>query len=516
MDSLRDEKASMTEAPSGMLSVAAIRRTVADRIARMHGTGIKAKSARAVLALGIGTAAGRGVRFVRLMILARILAPDQIGIMAIIMSISMLSEALTEVGVKQSIIHNKRGSDADYLNVAWWMQVARGLCFYGIAALLAPWISSFYNKPELQSLLRVAFLAVVFRSFLSPRAHVLEKEYKFGRSVFLVQGSAILGAIISVALAWVMRSIWALVIGFVAEMAILCILSFIFVPFRPRFTLHRGSLRELMKYSRGMFGLPILTAISFQAPILILGKVIPEDLLGFYYYSALLAYMPIDLHMRIISPVLLPAFSDKQDNEPALCRGLLQTTRWTAFLVLPLIAFMICCAGEILSLAYGSKYVAMAVPFSLLCGQILARNQSVILAGLYLAIGLPHLQRRFAAIRALAIIGLVYPAAVHFGAVGTAAAVLLSGLAILLMQVLAARRAIGLKLHEYASSYLPGLLLSLPVMAAVGLLRLCGLDSALAIVVAGSFSLTVVYAAYLGGKIARGWVCSQALRKNRC
>jgi len=494
-----------------MLSSAGIRRTIADRIGQMRGTSIKAKSARAVLALGIGAGAGRGVRFVRAMILARILAPDQIGVMAIIMSVSMLSEALTEVGVRQSIIQNKKGADPDFLNVAWWMQVTRGLCFYGVAVLLAPWISSFYNKPELESLLRVAFLAVALRGFLSPRAYVLEKKYKFGRAVLLVQGSAILGAIISVGLAWMIRSVWALVIGFVVETAILCILSFIFVPFRPRFELHRASLRELMKYARGMIGLPILTAFSAQAPILILGKVIPEDLLGLYYYAALLSYIPIDLHMRVIGPVLLPAFSDKQDSKPALRRGLLQATRWTAFLVVPLVAFMVCCTGEILSLAYGSGYVVMSVPLALLCLQILARSEAAILAGMYLAIGLPRLQRRFAAVRAVAIIALVYPGALRFGAVGSAAGVLASGFAVLLMQAVAAKSVIGLKLSHYLRSYVPGVLLSVPVIMTVGLLRLFGVDSALVIVAAGSFSLAAVYSLYLGRRLMKGRTVSDRI-----
>ncbi len=500
----RDQKASVADTQSSILSIAVIRRTIADQISQLRGTSIRAKSARAVLALGIGTGAGRAVRFVRLMILARILAPDQIGTMSIIMSISLLSEALTEVGVRQSIIQNKKGADIDYLNAAWWMQVVRGLFFYGITFVLAPWISNFYNKPEMEIMLRVAFLAVVFRGCISPRAHVLEKEYKFGWAAFLVQGSAVLGAIISVVLAWIMKSVWALVIGFVSEMAILCILSFILVPFRPRFTMNRASFRELMKYARGMVGLPILTAISFQGPILILGKVISEDLLGLYYYAALLAYIPIDLHMRIISPVLLPAFSDRQDNEPALCRGLVQATQWTALLIVPFVVFMICCAGEILSLAYGSRYAAMAFPFVFLSLHVITQNETGVMSGLYLAIGRPDLQRRFTAVRTAIIICLVYPASIRFGALGSAASVFIACLAVLLIQSVTVRSVIGLGFGDYLRAYVPGVLLSLPVIAVVGLLHLFGINSAMVIVAVGALSLAVEYIFYLGRELVKG------------
>ena len=469
----------MTQELSCIFSSRAIHKIISDKVCQLRGTDIKAKSARAVVALSIGTFAGRGVRFIRSMVLARILAPDQIGVMAIVMSFSVAFEALTEVGVKQSIIQNKQGANTHYLNVAWWMQVIRALCLYGLAVLSAPWISSFYNNPELLPLMRVAFLAIALKGFVSPRAHVLEKEYKFGRAVFLIQGSAVLGAIISIGLALVMRNVWALVIGFVIEMAILCILSFILVPFMPRFAIDRGSLIELLKYARGMFGLPVLTALSFQAPILILGKVISEDQLGLYSYAALLAYIPIDLYLRTIAPVVLPVFSEKQNDKDALCRGILRTTQWTGCFIIPLVAFMVCCASELLLLSYGPGYVAMAVPFAVLCLEIVPQNQAVSLAGVYLAVGQPHLQRRFAVIRAVAIIGFMYPMAVFFGPVGATVVIIFSSIIVLFMQVIKAREVISLNLRQYMRSYVPGLLMALPIIMTAGLLWVFGVDSLL-------------------------------------
>jgi PST family polysaccharide transporter len=479
-----------------MLSSRSIRKTISDKIAKLKGTDVKAKSARAVMALGAGTFAGRSMRFIRSMILARILAPNQIGIMAIVMTLSMGFEALTEVGVKQSVIQNKQGANARYLNVAWWMQVTRALCLYGMATLLAPWISSFYDNPELLKLLRVAFIAIALRGFVSPRAAVLEKEYKFGKVVLLVQGSAVLGAIISIGMALVLRNVWALVIGFVIEMAIFCILSFILAPFVPRFNIDRSSLVELMKFARGMAGLPILVAISFYAPILILGKVISEAQLGLYYYATLLCFIPNDLYIRTIAPVILPAFSEKQDDKRALCRGVLHTAGWTAIFVIPLAAFMACNADKLLLLAYGQKYATMAIPLAVLCLQIIVRNQTVCLTGIYLAIGQPHLQRRFAAVRAIAIIGLMYPASVHYGPLGATVIIVLSNFIVLLMQVIKARTVIGLNIREYVRTYVHGIWMALPTLITAGLLRIFGVDSTLFVLTISTFVFIVTFVVF--------------------
>lgn len=484
----------MTEELSYMLSSGAIRKKISDKIDQLKGTDIKARSARAVMALGAGTFAGRSMRFIRAMILARILAPDQIGIMAIVMSFSMGFEAFTEVGVKQSIIQNKQGANARYLNVAWWMQVARALCLYVIAVLLAPWISSFYDNPELLKLLRVAFIAIALRGFVSPRAAVLEKEYKFGRVVLLVQGSAVLGAIISISLALILLNVWALVIGFVIEMAIFCILSFVLVPFVPRFEIDKSSLVELMKFARGMAGLPILVAISFYAPVLILGKVISEDQLGLYSYAALLSFIPTDLYIRTIAPVILPAFSEKQDDMRALCRGVLRTAKWTAIIFIPLAVFIASCASKLLLLAYGPKYTAMAIPLAVLCLKIVVRNQTVSLTSIYLAIGQPHLQRRFAIVRTVSILILMYPAVVHYGPLGAAVVVVLSNFIVLLMQVLKARKIIGLNVGQYIRSYANGLWMALPIIMTAGLLRVFRMDSTSIVLIISILVLIATFA----------------------
>ena len=476
-----------------MMLATTIRKTVFSTITLAQGSNLMAKSVRAVMKLGAGTIVGQGMRFVRRMILAKLLAPSEIGVMAIVFSVSITLEALTEVGVKQSVIQNKKGAGDEYLNMAWWMQLVRGFCLSSIAILSAPWIGSFYHKPDLVLLLRVSFLAIAFRAVISPRAYVLEKEYKFGRRVVLFEGSAILGSIVTIIFAFLMRNVWALVLGFVSEAAILFLFSFILVPFLPRFRIHRDSLDELMAYARGIFGLPILTAISFQAPILILGKVIDDYQLGLYNYAYVLAYFPTDLYMRMVAPVFLPAFSIKQEEKEALCRGILQVTRWTSLTSVPLIAFMICCGSELLYLAYNPEYAIMAFPFAVLCLQVIARNGSLILASVYLAVGKPHLHRFYSGLRALSVI-LIYPAGIYGGVLGASFAVILGNFIVLFLQVGGCRKIIGLKLGDYISSYTSGLLSSIPIIIVFDILWYFKIDNKMLVFGIGAFVLMMTLA----------------------
>jgi O-antigen/teichoic acid export membrane protein len=469
-------------------------------IGQIRGSDLRAKSVRSLIALSIGTVAGRGTRLIRNMVLARILAPNEFALMAIINAAAITFEAITEVGVRQSVIQNKHGSDPDYLNVAWWVQIGRAICLFASAILLAPWISSFYHKPDLLILLRVSFLAILFRGLVSPRAYVLEKEYRFGKAVFLMQGSAVLGTIVAVALAFVIRNVWALVIGFVAEFAVMCLLSYVLVPFIPRFKMHREYLSELLRFARGVFGMPILAMVTSQADVLVLGKALHEEqffLLGMYSLAANLAYMPIDLFVRVINRVLLPVFSEKQDDKDSLRLAILQTTRWTAICSIPTIALVMMCARQTLQLVYGAKFVAVAIPFGILCLYIVARIESAILGTMFMAVGQPHLHRRFVALRAAITAGLIYPAIVHFGLVGAAVIIVLSNFLPLPMQVIWCRKVTGLKAWNYVRSYAPGLLLALPAISIIGLLWLLGVDSTWQVLVAGTCTLLAAYLAYL-------------------
>ncbi|TKJ38626.1 MAG: hypothetical protein CEE38_02675 [Planctomycetes bacterium B3_Pla] len=473
--------------------------TVSSLTGLLQGDNLKAKSARAVMKLAVGTGAERILRFVRYMILTRILAPEDLGILAIILPLVAIFEAFTEVGVKQSIIQNKRGADHEYLNVAWWFQSVRGLGLSTFTALAAPLICSAYGKPELVRLVQFTCLAAVFRGFISPRAHVLEKEYRFGRAILLIQGGAVLGTIITISLALVTRNVWALVIGYVAEQGVLCLLSYVLAPFGPKLGIDRICLAELWKFARGMFGLPIMTLIAYAAPFLVLGRVdfITDGQVGMYSMAVQLVNVPILFFARIIQPVMLPGLAGRQDDQAFLSRAVLKITQGVAMFGIPLVAFVACFAKILLRLAWGPQYAAVAIPCAVLSLQIMTRTEGIVLATTYMAIGRPNLLRAFVALRAGMVVALIYPAVIHYGLPGAAAAIALANVAALLIQTFCYRKIMHLTFGSYMRSYIPGLLLALPVIATVGLLHLLGVDSAMLELVIGVFVLAGTFAASL-------------------
>jgi len=400
-------------------------------------------------------------RFIRNIILARLLAPEAFGLIATALAAVAVMEAFSEVGFRQSVIQNKDGDKEGFLNIIWWLSSLRGLILYGIGYFTAPIICDFYNQPELLLILRTVFLVILFKGLISPRVHVLEKNLQFARWVIIMQGSGFLGVLIAIVSAFFLYNVWALILGYIAEALIGCVLSFILCPFKPQFKVESAYLPDILRFARRMFGIPILTMLFIRTDIFVIGKVLTLGQLGMYSLARNLADLPNAFLSKIIHPLVLPALSSIQDDKDKLKDTLLIMTRVTATFGLPFIAFLAVFSRPILSLAYGSQYTAVAIPFSILCIYTIMFLSSTFIMGLYIAIGKPHIHRTSAIVRTVLFLIIIYPATKNFGLIGAASAILIGMCSSLAVQLIYLKKLINLHLYEYLNCWLQGLILSL-------------------------------------------------------
>jgi len=459
-----------------------INRTFINITNKVKGDSLKARCARSSVVLGVGAFIAKFLGFGSKVVLTRLLMPGEMGLMVMIISLTQLFEVLTEVGIKQSVIQHKNGANPEYLNMAWWFQSLRAMALYAVAFIVTPWLCEFYFRSsdevltrysmgELTILVRVAFLSILFNGLISPRSYILEKKFKFGKAVVITQGGFILGAIVTIILAFAIRNVWAIVIGFAMTGFTKCLMSYVLCPFMPRFAYHRESFHGLYRFARGVVGLPVLTYIAFNIDVLVAGKLISTSLVGLYGMALALAFAPRDVFIRVVSPILLPAFTEKQDDREALCSAVLKITRAIALFVIPLVTLVILCSKTILLFIYGPRYSAVAVPFSLLCIYVLILIEGAVLGSVFFSIGQPGKHRAFVGIRALISIVLIYPGIKFMGLTGASMVVLLACSIAMCVQVTIIRKTIALNIFNYVVSWAPGLILAVPVLTVVIILK---------------------------------------------
>ncbi|MFH0893857.1 MAG: oligosaccharide flippase family protein, partial [Bacteroidota bacterium] len=388
-----------------------------------------------------------------------------------ILSAVAISEALTEVGVRQSVIHSKEGETEEFLNAAWWFSCIRGTLLYIIALLLVPFICDFYNTPEIRLPMGIAFSALLINGLVSPRMYLLEKRLSYFKLITIQQGAGVLNVLITIIMSLYIQNIWPLVIGFIFEILGRFLFSFVFLPFRIRFKIDRFCLSEIFKFARGMFGLPILTSLFFQYDIFIIGKLFSMEQLGLYSVARAMALVLVNAFGKTVNPLVLPAFSKLQNDFPSLNGWHLKITDLVCLFCMPVVAVCIVTSQPLLSILYGPRYGTVSLSFSILMGYTLLRILSMIIMQLFLALGRPDIQRRISAIRVIVILPVAYPAAIKYGLPGVALTVLFGMLLLYVFQVIWAARMINMKIIEYSMCLLRGLFFSSLVVIPVLFIR---------------------------------------------
>lgn len=424
------------------------------------GNGLKARVFRGGAWLGVGSASEQSLRFARNMILARLLAPSAFGTMAIVMSAASLLQAFTEIGVREALIQNPKGRESEYVNAAWWMSFSRAVGIYIVLFALAPLVARFYGSSDLTPLLRVATVSLVLEGAISTKAYVAMKDMRFSRWAAVTHGGGILGVIATVILGFLLRDVWALAIGTCAESLARCVLSFIICPYLPSLKVDRAAFRQLVHFSKGLFGLAPLVIIYMRADIFVLGKLIPTAALGFYSLGISVAQVPAGFISNLLGQIFMPALSQVQNDKDRVRRIVLQVTGFIVFMAMPGVVFAYFCGRSFLTLIYGHQYAVAAVPLALASGCALVAFVNNQITTAFYAAGKPDLHRLCVVMMAVVMIVLTYPMAKLLGPTGGQLAALISITVGFLIQLNRARHLIGIKISEYGRVLLQGLVAS--------------------------------------------------------
>ena len=436
-----------------------------------HSNDLKSRCVRGSTVLGAATIFSKACGLGSKIVLTRILLPREMGVAVILITITTFFEAISEVGIKQSVIQNKRGSEDEYLNIAWWFQAIRALVLYGLAFLVVPTLTRIYfaSKEDilllydwstLKNMLYVLFSGILFNGFVSPRSHLLEKEIRFFKVAIIKEGGFLIGTIITIVLILMMKNIWGMVIGFVCINAMKCLLSYIVSPYIPKLSFHREHLSTLFRFAQGAFGLPVLTYLIFNIDILLLGRYSSADLVGMYGMAMVLARVPFELYSKILNPLLLPVFSLKQDDYDSVRRIVYRISRYINMGQIPIISVISLFGSHILTLFYVEEYAAVKIAFFLQAISILPFIHANIFANILFSMGKPEKHRAWCIIVAstMALVG--FPMIPLFSDIGAAGTLVISHFLGFTIQIVVISRQIKMSIMTYLSTFVPGCLIA--------------------------------------------------------
>ena len=298
-------------------------------------------------------------------ILARLLSPDDFGIVAIATVIISFFAIFTDMGLSPAIIQNKALTQDDLTNIysfTFWTGIAVALLFF-----IASWpISAYYDSPILRTLCQLLSINLFFASVnIVPGALFYKnKEFKFiAIRSFVIQIFAGTGAVIA---ALSGAGLYALLITPIVSSILIYIISFHRYPQHLRMTLGLSSIRKIFSYSVYQFLFNVICYFSRNLDKLLIGKHMGMSDLGYYEKSYRLMMLPLQNITQVVTPVMHPIFSDFQNDKGKLLSSYERIVRFLAFIGLPLSVLLFFTAEEVTLIIFGDQWMPSVPVFRIL------------------------------------------------------------------------------------------------------------------------------------------------------
>lgn len=393
-----------------------------------HGEGdgaLRGRVARGLTWTVVDTWGRQVLNLAVFVVLARFLAPDDFGVVALAAVFVALAQVVVDQGLGDALIQ-RREITRSHVDTAFWVAVVTGLLLTVTTVLVAGPVSAFLREPALEPVLAILSLSFVFAALSSIQIALLRRELAF-RSLALRSILASLGGgAVGVVLAVLGAGAWALVAQQLVAGAVSVVALWTLSPWRPSWSFSLPQFRELFGFGLNIVGSDLLTFLSRNGDNFLIGAVLGTTPLGFYAVGYRLLDVTQVLLINVARKISFPAFSRLQHDPERMVRAYLQVTRTTSALILPGYVGMALVAFELVPVLFGARWQASgevaAVLF--LIGPVLSLQA---FSGSYLnAVGRPDVTLRFRLITtATNVIGFLI--AVPFGIVAVAGAYVIRG-----------------------------------------------------------------------------------------
>lgn len=297
------------------------------------------------------------ISFTSIILLARLLAPDDFGLFAIATAVSLLITMVSELSTSQALIHVEDLEDGHF-DTAFSIGLIRAVIMGSMILVAAEPIAAFYDDERLVQILYVFAGISVVGSLISPRFILYQRELDFRAMVVLDFADKLVGLIVAVTIAWSTGSYFALPFGVLASQSSRVILSYLFAPYRPRLTLSHW--RELINFSIWVTLGTWVQTINWRTDPIVLGLFVPAGALGQFSMAERTSGIVSREILHPVSHMLFPAFSRIRSEPERLRQAYLAAQGVLTTLILPIAVGLGLLAEPIVQLLLSEKWLPAA------------------------------------------------------------------------------------------------------------------------------------------------------------
>jgi O-antigen/teichoic acid export membrane protein len=286
-------------------------------------------------------------------LLARLLVPDDFGIVSLATTILIVVSSVTELSLSLALVRQPFITD-EHLDTAWTLNALRGLILAMLFAAAGHPIAALYGDQRLVAVMVVLALSLLLNGLTNPRTAMLQRQLVFWQEFVLSVAQKLASFIVSVSIAYFYRTYWALVIGTLAMQATNVLISYAILPYRPRISLART--KELLSFSIWLTGSAIVNTLNWRFDFLFIGRALGMSALGHYTVGNNLAQIPTRETTGPLAQVVFPGFSTIRKNPSRLSAAYQRAQALVTAVALPAGFIAALIADPLIHLAMGDRW----------------------------------------------------------------------------------------------------------------------------------------------------------------
>jgi O-antigen/teichoic acid export membrane protein len=325
---------------------------------------LKTSTLRAVLWSFLESFVLRISQFIIGILLARILFPEQFGLIGMLMIFMEIAQTLMYGGFNSALIQKKHVTQTDICSV-FYLNIVVGVLTSGLFCLIAPWIAEFYKQPILKNMLRLLSITIVINSFSIVHTAILTKEINFKLMTKVSLISNTVSGIIAVLLSIYGFGVWSLVIQQIAASVLRTISYWCFYSWRPSLVCNVNALKEMFGFGSNLLFSNLLDTAFKNVYALVIGKLFSVRDVGFFTRAKTL--QEISSMDVVLWRVTFPVFSKMQDDTKKMKRGMKKALTGTALVYFPMMVGLAVIAHPLIVSLLTEKWVQSVPYFRLFC-----------------------------------------------------------------------------------------------------------------------------------------------------
>ena len=304
---------------------------------------------------------GQGMQLVIQIVLARLLLPEEYGLVGLLTIFITISDVFILQGLTTALIQKKSADEKDYSSV-FFANIAMSCVLYAILFLIAPIIASFYNEPSLTDIMRVLSLNVLFGAFAAVPNAILSRKLDFKKSFIRNISNVSVQGIVGITFAFLGAGAWAMVYSKVFGTLVGALVLMATVDWWPKLTFSFERVKKLFSFSSKVLATNLLNTVFNNIHSLIIGKAFNTAELGYYQRGQQTPQVAMTSLDGSMTEVLYPTFSKLQNDVRALKAAVSKSISASMFIVLPAMFGMMAIAEPLTLVLLTEKWLP-SVPF---------------------------------------------------------------------------------------------------------------------------------------------------------